>query len=440
MKNRFTIRALLAVSVGLGAACVRAEQNWPQWRGPAFDGAGDAVNLPQSLAKENQAWETKLPGDGNGTPVVFGDKIFVSCFEPASAKLLGICIARTDGHIIWQKEIGSSLQRNDRNNSASPSAVTDGQSVFFTFATGDIAAFDVEGKPLWQRNLQKDYGPFNVQWIYSSTPLLYRGKLYVQVLHRDVPVHRGVASDKPADSYLLALDPKTGAEIWRQIRPSPARQESKESYGTPVPLEHAGKSQIILVGGDIVTGHDAETGKEIWRAGGWNNDRHPDWRLVPSPCPDNADGLAFACAPKGGPVMAVKDDGTGDVTASGFAWKSDPRASGISSDVCVPLLYKGSLYVLNGDRKMLFCLDPKTGSEKWKGELGGNQVFRASPTAADGKIYCINESGDGCVVSAEPFKVLSRFSLGGNPSRASIVPLDGLLLVRSGQTLYAFKK
>src|SRR5205823_3327307 len=115
---------------------------------------------------------------------------------------------------------------------ASPSAISDGKTVFFYFGTGDLAAFDMDGKVLWQRNLQKDHGPFNFQWIYGSSPLLYKGKLYVPVLHRDVPASQWRSAnpgESLADSYLLAIDPATGKDIWKQVRPNDARVESKES-------------------------------------------------------------------------------------------------------------------------------------------------------------------------------------------------------------------
>ena len=174
--------------LALSAAAVRAGNDWPQWRGPNFNGSSEATNLPSTIEKDKAAWTTQLPGLGSGTPVITGDRIFVSCVDPKSAKLLGVCISLADGHIFWSKEIGTGAAKNERNNTASPSAVTDGKIVYFYFATGDLAAFDVEGKPLWQRDIQKDRGVFNVQWIYSSSPLLYKGKLYIQVSScRDVP-------------------------------------------------------------------------------------------------------------------------------------------------------------------------------------------------------------------------------------------------------------
>lgn len=433
-------RAVAFVTIALLATLGRAGDDWGQWRGPNFDGSTDAKNLPETIDAAKPAWVIDLPGLGNGTPVAFGDRIYLTCVDPQSSKLLGLCISRADGKTLWSREVGEGFTHNGRNNAASPSAVTDGKVVYFYFSSGDLAAFDVDGKPLWQRNIQKDHGAFNVLWIYSSSPLLYKGKLYVQVLHRNVPADGLKGGTGGVDSYLLAMDPATGKDLWKVTRPSDAFAESRESYATPIPFEHDGASEIILVGGDCVTCHDAATGKEIWRAGGWNPTHIGHWRLVPSACVDGPDGLVFACAPKGGPVMAITKGGSGDVTSTGFAWKSDGKASGISSDVCVPLFYKGDLYVLNGDNKTLYCLDPKSGREKWAGKLGGKSVFRASPSAGDGKIYCMNEDGDVTVVSADPFKILSQTSLGGKPSRGSIALVDGQAIIRSGEKLFAFGK
>jgi len=202
-----------------------------------------------------------------------------------------------------------------------------------------------------------------------------------------------------------------------------------------MPFAGSPRDEVVLIGGDCVTGHDAKTGAELWRYGGWNPERIGHWRIVPSVV--TAEGIAIACAPKGGPVMAIKAGGEGDVSKSHEAWNT----RSFSSDVCIPLYYKNQLYVLDGDGKKLHCVELKTGKVKWSGALGGGDVFRASPTGADGKIYCMNERGQVWVVSAdEPFKVLYKGDLGGAdwPTRSSIVAVDGAVLVRTSDTLYCF--
>jgi len=427
MKNHVPAGLLTIV---LTISYARAE-DWPQWRGPHLNGSSQSRGLPEKLDPSTQLWSAPLPGPGSGTPIIWRDRIFISCLDAQSRKLLGMCLSRADGKVLWSKAIGNGFQENRMNNTASPSAVTDGKLVWFYFGTGDLAAFDLDGNEKWSRNIQKDYGPFNVQWIYASSPLLYKDKLYVQVLHRDVPPF-GSSSGQPADSYLLALDPQTGKELWRHVRTNDAVAESKESYATPIPLEHDGRSQIVLVGGDCVTAHDADTGQELWRCGGWNPAKIGHWRMVTSVvC---GDGLVFTCTPKQGPIFAIRDGGSGDVTNSGIAWKSDE----ITSDVCVPLLYKDHLYVLDGDKKKLYCVAPNTGKVLWSGSLGGHAVFRASPTGADNRIYCMNEAGDVWVLSPDEFKVLSQSHFGGQRSRASISVVDGEAFLRAGEKLFAF--
>ena len=185
--------------------------------------------------------ERETPGTGNSSPVVFGDKVFASCVDEPSGKLLGVCVSLADGKLLWSKEIGTGYTHGERNNAASPSPVTDGKLVYFYYSTGDLAAFDMEGNLVWQRNIQKDHGTFNVLWIYSSSPLLYKGKLYIQVLHRNVPAIGLKGGTGGWIRISLRSTPGLGKDLWKVIRPSEAQAESLESYATPTPFEHDGK-------------------------------------------------------------------------------------------------------------------------------------------------------------------------------------------------------
>ena len=435
------ILSLLSAAAPSAALGADHGDQWQQWRGPYFNGSSEAKNLPEKLDPAGAKWTTAMPGPGAGTPIVSGDRVFVSALDKDSKKLLAMCLSRADGKILWSKEVGEGFQQNQRNNMASPSPLTDGKTVWFHFGTGDLVAFDVEGNQKWARNITEDHGPFHYQWIYGSSPTLYDGRLYVQVLHRDVPAGRGSreSSSGPAPSYLLAVDPETGKDLWKHIRPEEARQESKESYGTPIPFEHDGKKMVLLIGGDVVTAHDAATGKEIWRCGGWNPEKIGHWRIVPTVVV--AGGLVVACPPKGGAVFAIKPDGQGDVTETHVAWKNPE----ITSDVCVPLYYQNKLFVLDGDRpKTLYRVDPATGKVEASVKLGGDDVFRASPTGADGKIYCMNEGGQAWVVSTAGDKleiVQNQVDLGGGSSTASrstVAVADGQVFVRTAEKLYCF--
>ena len=188
-------------------------------------------------------------------------------------------------------------------------------------------------------------------------PTFYDGRLYLQVLQRDVPVNGRGRKDGPIDSFLLALDPKTGNELWKVIRPSDARQESLESYSTPIPFTDNGRTELLIAGGDCLTAHDPANGKELWRWGSWNPTKITHWRLVPSPVAGR--GVVLACAPKGSPVYAVKAGATGTLDVSGLAWTSTERET--SSDVSTPLFYQDRFYLLNSDRKTLSRVVPGSG-------------------------------------------------------------------------------
>jgi outer membrane protein assembly factor BamB len=320
-----------------------------------------------------------------------------------------------------------------RNNMASPSPVTDGKVVVVLFATGDLAAFDYTGRELWKRNLAETYGRFANMWIYASSPMLFKGRLYVQVLQRNpVPGDYSHAQDGKAarESFLLCLNPESGKELWRQVRPTDAREESQEAYSTPFPFQGTTPPQILVVGGDYVTAHNLETGAEVWRCGGLNRGAQNHWRIVPSPVA--LGDLVFVCAPKRDPVLAISSSGTGLVTETNIVWKF----SEFPSDCVTPLVYRNKLFVLDGDRQMLTCLEPQTGAKTWQGNLGVREIFRASPTGADGRIYCVSESGTVVVLAADEFKILATIPFGEAPVRSSIAVAHGSLFIRTAKNLY----
>ena len=219
--------------LGIGPALA---ENWPQWRGPTFNGSSPEAGLPINWSQtENVAWVRPLPGWSGSTPVTWGDRVFLS--TPDGANLTLMCVSRKDGSVLWQRKVAVGEKTVNRNNLTSPSPVTDGQRVFVLYATGDLAAFDLAGQELWHRQLAKDYGSFGIMWIYGSSPLLYQNRLYVQVLQRS-PAEKSypLADDRPErESYLLCVDPGTGTNLWRHVRKTDAVDESMEAYSTPLP-------------------------------------------------------------------------------------------------------------------------------------------------------------------------------------------------------------
>ncbi|MHC4407335.1 MAG: outer membrane protein assembly factor BamB family protein [Planctomycetota bacterium] len=420
----------------LAASSARAD-NWPQWRGPHFNGSTDEKNLPSSWSQtENVAWSVELPGAAASTPIVWEDRVFLSGVDVAQDTLQAMCFDRAGGKRLWQHDVAKGIRRDYRSTFAAPSPVTDGNIVVFFYSNGDLICFDLDGKRRWARNIQDDYGTFAFLWTFSSSPTLFGGKLYVQVLQRDVSVRGRGFSDRENESYLLALDPKTGKTLWRQIRPSDAVAESREAFSTPIPFSHDGRRELLISGGDAITGHDLETGKELWRWADWNPVRISHWRLVPSPVAGG--GVILACAPKGSPIYAVKAGGSGLLDDRAIAWASREIRE-ISSDVPTPAYYDGDFFVLR-EWKTLSRVEPRTGEVKWTITTPGSAKYEASPLVADGKIYVINFDGQVAVVDAAGGEVLRTIPMdepaNGEVVRSSISAAGGQLFIRTTRRLY----
>jgi outer membrane protein assembly factor BamB len=271
---------------------------------------------------------------------------------------------------------------------------------------------------------------------YSSSPLLFDGRLYVQVIRNKKQNRYGQGPDGSAESYLLALDPATGKDLWKQERPTDARDEGQEAYSSPIPFTEGGRREVLVCGGDYLTGHDPATGKELWRWAGYNTKHINHWRIIPSPVV--AEGLVFVAGPKHSTLFAVRPEGQGDLAEKSIAWTFERQFP----DAASMLAYQGRLYALDDDGKVMTALVPKTGEKKWQLPLGGDHVFRASPLGADGKIYCMNEVGEVFVLAAgdEP-KLLHRVVMGSGPvCRSTIVAAGGRLYVRTTDTLFSIGK
>ena len=220
--------------------------DWPQWRGPHFNGSSEETQLPTEWGKDDGiAWSTDLPGSSAATPIISGDHVLITSTDDTNQSLLAMCLNRADGSLRWSKTVGIGLQRDNRSNFASPSPVTDGKLAIFFYGNGELVAFDMEGQKKWGFNLEKRWGEFCFQWTFSSSPLLYEGTLYMQVLQRNEPVHGRGFTDQPNESYLVAMDPATGTVKWKITRPSQAKMESLEAFTTPMPFTYNGRSEIL---------------------------------------------------------------------------------------------------------------------------------------------------------------------------------------------------
>jgi outer membrane protein assembly factor BamB len=345
--------------------------------------------------------------------------------DPGGPTLLLICIAKKNGAVLWQRELDQGNQVWNKQNASSPSPVTDGKHVWVVTGTGAVAAFTMEGKLVWRRHLQRDYGLFGLNWGYASSPLLHEGKLIIQVLH---------GSHTNAPSYLLALNALTGKEVWRQERPTDAIRESPDAYTTPALLAFNGKTQIVVSGGDYITGHDPRTGKEIWRAGGLNPYRQGNYRIVASPVV--MEEMVYVPSRRR-PLLAVRAGGTGDVTASHIVWKWDDRGG---PDVPTPVS-DGKYFYMVDDSGMVTCLDAKSGKRIWGPERTAPGIVDSSPLLADAKLYIVNENAVTTVLATGPqFKVLATNMLDGSYTLSSPAISGNHLFIRTATHLYCIGK
>ncbi len=411
--------------------------DWPHWRGPSLNGSAEEQDLPDSWSvTENVLWTASLPGPSAATPIISQGRVFVSSTVKGSPELLALCFDAT-GRELWRRRLGESSARVPRNTMATPSPVADGQHVCFLYGSGHLAGLDYDGNILWQRNIETEYGSISCQFGYGSSPLLHDGRLMVFVQRRE-RAWREPINKEPLESFLLAVNPGTGQNLWKHRRVTDALDESLDSYASPIVWENAGRAEVLLIGGDHVTAHEPQSGRELWRYG-YATEKSTRWRLIASVV--TGAGLVFGVQPRGGnDLFALKGGGSGTLSQEHVAW----RFSGPTPDVCTPLFYGGNLYVLDGveRRAVITCFEPQTGRVKWQGKIGGNAPWRASLTAADGKIYCISEDAQAIVLAAsgDELKVLSRVDMQDGPVQASIAIAEGHLFVRTANKLFCIGK
>jgi outer membrane protein assembly factor BamB len=412
---------IFATAIALLSITTAFAENWPQWRGPSLNGISAEKNLPVKwTTEENITWKLAMPGFSGSTPIIWGERIFLNVAEGDNLHLW--CIDRTKGAVLWSQLLGGGNTKMRKQNMSSPSPVTDGRSVYVMTGTGILKGFDFTGKQLWSRDIQKDYGRFGLNWGYASSPLLYGDALFVPVLH-------GMKTDDP--SYLLRIDKKTGKTVWRVERPTEAIRESPDAYITPALLRYGNKVEIVLTGGDCVTGHDPATGKELWRVNGLNPQNNPFYRIVASPVV--YDDIIYAPT-RVKPLTAIKAGGRGDITESHRLWQFQN-----GPDVPTPVT-DGKYFYIVDDRGVMWCLDAKTGTTIWGPQRIKSGTYSSSPVLADGKIYVTNEDGMTTVVKAGPaFEVMAENPL-NDYCLSSPAISDGQIFIRTTQNLYCIGK
>jgi outer membrane protein assembly factor BamB len=420
MRRRFLTLALIVSS-----AASLAANTWPHWRGPSRDGISTEKGLPTTWsATENVAWKLPLPAFSGSTPIIWNDTVFLNvATERATGQIELWAVDRNKQAVAWKRPLAGENRIGNKQNMSSPSPVTDGKHVWVMTGTGILKGFDFAGKELWTRDIPKDHGKFGIQFGYASSPLLHDDALYLQVLH-------GMYTDDP--SYVLKIDKMTGKTVWRTERPTDALHESPDSYTTPALLQYDGKTEIVITGGDLVTGHDPASGKELWRADVLNPQKSRNYRIISSPI--IAGGLIIAPT-RVNPLVALRPGGRGDIAATHVAWTFH-RGPDVPSPVS-----DGTYLYLVSEQGVVYCLELKTGKLVYGPERIPNDFYSSSPVLADGKIYVTGESnGVTTVFRAGPkFEILASNTF-NDPCTpyclASIAVSQGQLFVKTDANMW----
>ena len=385
---------------------VRAE-NWPGWRGPRGDGTSLETNVPVYWsATSNIVWQAEIPGIGHASPIIWNDRIFTGSALPATEDRVLICIDRKTGKLVWQKTVFSApLEHKHRLNShASSTPVTDGKLVYVAFLEQRemlVAAYDFKGEQKW---LVRP-GPFASMHGFCSSPVLFKDKVIVN-------------GDHDGDSYIVALDRETGKTLWKTPRENHTR-----SYCVPIIRELAGRTQMVLTGDKCVASYDPDNGKRHWTIDG------PTEQFVASPVYSEKTGLIYITG--GFPdhhILAIKPDGTGNVTQTHIVWRSIKGVSYVPSPIIA-----GDYFLVVSDQGFGTCFDAGSGKILWQERLGEHH---ASLVSANGLVYFLSDEGMTTVVQPGPqFRLVAKNEL-GEKCFASPAISQGQIFLRGDKHLF----
>ena len=424
-----TTESLLAFLVIFVSSSTVLADNWPAWRGPNADGVTREKNLPAKWSESNNVrWKVALPDRGNSTPVVWGNRIFITQAVDKDNRRTAMCFNRTDGKLLWQS--GTTWKEKEETHGDNPfcsaSPATDGQRVVVSFGSAGIYCYDFEGNEVWHRDLGKQQH----EWGYASSPVIHGDVCFVY--HGPGPGAR-----------LLALDKKTGKTIWKFDEP-PAKTEGRidgfkgkepgyvGTWSTPLVIKAGGRQELVMSLPNLLIAFDPKTGEQLWTCAGLNP------LIYTSPL--YSDGLIVAMGGFFGSAIGVKPGGSGDVTGTARVWREERAkknrcGSGVVADA--------RIYFVNMDG-FVECLDLKTGNQLWEERLpkqGAKGESWSSTLLVGDKIYAVNQSGDVIVLKANPnFEVVTVNSIGNEMTNASLVPSDGEFFLRTHKHLWCISE
>lgn len=418
MKNLIAVASALFFLASLGLA-----QNWPAWRGPDANGVAAPGNYPVEFSEDNYTWRAELPGRGSSTPIVWDGKVFVSCGIAGGGKVGkdgALCFDLKSGKKLWQVDLGTERPGKHKNGSGScPSAVTDGNSVYFYYKSGTVASLGMDGQILWKTNLQEKYGPDSLWWDLGTSPVLADGLIVIAVMHE-------------GDSYMVALDKNTGDEAWKVARNFDCEKESHQSYTTPIVMKQGDENALITFGADHLTAHAVDDGELLWTCAGFNPEDKAFWRVISSPA--ITDGIAVVAYGRADNVKGVKLGGSGDITKDALIWDRND----IGTDVPTPVATDGMALLLSDKKNALHCIDAKTGKDKWVHTFGkARGKFYGSPLLGGNQVYLLRDNGQAYVgkITDDGFEILADNDMGERLASSPVL-VDGKLLIRGDKHLF----
>ncbi len=403
-RDGFGAAALLLAT--LAATATLAEENWPRWGGPDGSSHTAETGLPLSWTEADIAWRTSLEGFGQSMPCIWGDKIFLTTALDGGRQRVVFAIDRRTGRQLWKHVAwsGEPEKTHNMNGHASATCATNGKIVVAFFGRGGLHAYSLDGEPLWSRDL----GPFDGPWGTAASPIFY-GNLVIQNCDSESP-----------EAALLAVDARTGETAWSTPR------DIIRGWSTPIVIKTANREELVLNGHSHIRGYDPASGRELWSCASFSGRGEP--------VPAFAHGKLFVVNGLSGDIYCVRPGGDGDVTATHRLWHT-PRRAG--RDLPSPVVI-GEYLLACSMPGILFCYDCETGKELWKERIGPK--FATTPLVAEGRAYFQSEDGQTIVIGPGPtMKTIAQSKL-ETPSdelfRASIVPCQGQLFIRSSKNLY----
>lgn len=415
-------------------AAISQAADWTQWRGPNSNGSTTCENIPEKFdiaSGENIAWVADLPnsGVGNATPIIFDNKIFVSCTLGQDKDIVAMCINAQNGKIVWKKVVGKGRKQLRDNNMAAPSPVCDSKHVWFTYGNGTVACFKHDGTVIWERNLEADYNVFSTNFGYSCSPLLYDNKLYIPVM-RDKKIRKDRPhNEKPMTSFVLCIDALSGENEWYTERVTGASGEPMDSYASPILRSSGDQQQIIIYGANVINAYDPQTGKELWNIPYTDGKKKLIDRLCTTPVMAT-DDLLLAVLTRGNGFLALQWE-KGAQTPTIKDWTAPKQLP----DVCSPVMSGEYCYILDGRKRCITKCNAQTGAQEWQQKMETEAKFYSSPIIADGKVFCQSLGGDIFILDAVSGKIISTEKLNEKNCGASMAVANQAAYIRTPSRL-----